>query len=129
MERKKKILIVEDEAINALSLSSKLKSLGYDVCELAATGEQAIKDVEKERPDLILMDIILSGEMDGIEAAREIRVRYDIPIIFLTGYYDEGILDETKGVASSAILLKPFGPNAIETAIDRAFQKDKSHLR
>lgn len=126
MERKKKIMIVEDEAINAMSLRTKLKSLGYEVCELAATGEQAIRDVERERPDLILMDITLSGEMDGIEAARQIRLRHDIPIIFLTGYYDEEILDETKGVGSTAILLKPFGPNAVEMAIDQALQNIKA---
>ena len=66
MERVKKIMIVEDESISAISLRTKLKSLGYEVCELLSTGDQAVKDVKKEKPDLVIMDIVLAGKMDGI---------------------------------------------------------------
>ena len=128
MERKTKILIAEDESIAAMSLRTKLKNMGYEVCELLSTGEQAVKSVEQEKPDLVIMDIILAGKIDGIEAIKEIQSRYDIPVIFVTGYYDEGILKDAEKVDSSTLLLKPFGPDDIEMAIDKILNENKSHL-
>ena len=123
-----RIMIVEDESIIGMSLQTKLKNLGYEVCELVATGEQAIKEVEQQKPDLVIMDIILAGKMDGIEAVKEIQSRYDIPVIFVTGYYDEGMLKAAEKVQSSTLLLKPFGPDDIEMAIDKTLNEHKSYL-
>ena len=125
-KRKKKVLIVEDESITAMSLRTKLKSSGYEVCELLSTGEQAVKNVEEEKPDLVIMDVILAGKMDGIEAVKEIQSRYDIPVIFVTGYYDEEMLKDAEKVDSSILLLKPFGPDDIETAIEKILHEHKS---
>ncbi|MBW1723014.1 MAG: response regulator [Deltaproteobacteria bacterium] len=120
---KAKIMIVEDEAITAVSIRRVLMIQGYEVCELAATGEQAIERVEKERPDLVLMDILLAGSMDGIEAAREIQRRLDIPVVFLTGYHDEDLLEKTRHLKSVSFLLKPFNPQDVQWEIDQALQK------
>lgn len=81
-----KILIVEDENIIALNIKKKLKSFGYSIPAIASTGEEALKLTEIILPDLILMDIMLKGEMNGVEAAEQIRKRFDIPIIYLTAY-------------------------------------------
>lgn len=117
---KAKILIVEDEGITATSLSTTLRRLGYQVCELISTGEEAVKSVEQENPDLVIMDILLAGKMDGIEAAKKIRSRHDMPILFLTGYSDAEILEKTGEVEYSTFVTKPTNPDEIAVAIDQA---------
>src|SRR5674536_223407 len=86
------ILVVEDEAIVATDITQRLKRGGYDVPAVAATGEAALRMIEELHPDLVLMDILLKGEKDGIETAREIEDQFEIPIIFLTGQADESTL-------------------------------------
>ena len=88
---KAKILIVEDEMISAAALRSELKGTGYDVCALASSGEKAIKIAETEHPDVVLMDVRLRGEMDGVESSREIRSRVGAPSIFMSGYSMEAV--------------------------------------
>ncbi len=83
-----RILIVEDEAIIAKEMENQLQDLGYEVTSIVDTGEKAIERAEEDKPDLILMDIRIKGEMDGIEAAEEIRNRFGIPDIFSTAYLD-----------------------------------------
>ena len=78
------ILVVEDEKIVALEIVDRLKNIGYKVPESASTGEEAIQKASEVRPDLVLMDIKLKGDMDGIEAAEKIRSRYGIPVVYLT---------------------------------------------
>lgn len=97
-----KILIVEDEVLFAMDLGQRLKDEGYELCEPALRGKEAIKIAEEERPDLVLMDVNLRGEVSGIDAAGEIRSRFGIPVIFLTGYSDEN----TK---RAAMLVEPIG--------------------
>ena len=82
-----RLLIVEDEAIVARDLQGRLKRLGYDVCGIVATGADAIAAAVQHRPDLVLMDIVLKGDMDGIEAAQVINRDHQIPIVFLTAWY------------------------------------------
>jgi len=82
-------MIVEDEAIIAMETESQLKSLGYEVTSIVDTGEKAIKKAEIDKPDLILMDIRIKGDMDGIDAAEIIRNRFGIPIVFSTAYLDK----------------------------------------
>ena len=84
-----KILITEDEGIVALDLQSTLEGMGYSVVAVASFGEEAIEKAEKTQPDLVLMDIMLAGDMDGVTAAEQIHDQLHIPVIFLTAYADD----------------------------------------
>ena len=95
-----KILIVEDEGIEALDIQQRLVSLGYPLPEIALSGEEAMTKAKEICPDLVLMDIKLHGEMDGVTAAQQIRDRLGIPIIYLTAYADERTLQREIGRAS-----------------------------
>ena len=123
MEQKIKILIVEDEAIGALSLKRVLMRAGYHVCEPVSTGEEAVKRAKQEKPDLVIMDVFLRGEMDGIEAAMNIRSLYDIPILFVSGYAEEELSIKIKFVERSILLSKPFVPEEFLSAINQSLQK------
>jgi CheY-like chemotaxis protein len=115
-----KVLVVEDENIVALEIKSRLKKLGYIVPSVASTGEEAISRAEAFSPDLVLMDIMLKGNMDGIEAARQIREKMDIPIIYLTAYADGETLERAKVTAPYGYILKPFEENDLRTSIEIA---------
>ena len=121
MPRKKKILIVEDEAIFATSMQRVLIKSGYDVSEPVATGEEAVERAKEETPDLVIMDVMLEGEIDGIEAAVDIRARHDIPIVFISGYQEEKLLKRAKSVGSSIYLIKPITPQDLELAVNQFF--------
>ena len=86
---KTKILIVEDEVIIAMEVESQLQGLGYEVTSIVNTGENAIKKAAEDKPDLILMDIRIKGELDGIDTAEVIRNKFGIPVIFSTAYLDQ----------------------------------------
>ena len=118
-----KILIVEDEAIVALDLVHRLRSLGYIVSGSTATGEQAIQSAEDVRPDLVLMDIRLYGDMNGIEAAAYLRDRFDLPIIFVTAYSDNDVLKQALMVGASRFLLKPFEDEELRDAVESILGK------
>ncbi len=115
-------MIVEDEAIVALEMKSSLSSIGYETCKIVNSGKKAIDGVEQEKPDIVLMDIIIKGEMDGIEAAREIRSRHDIPIIFTTGCEDEETRKRAEEVKPIAYLIKPVETEDIKLAIEKALE-------
>lgn len=119
---KAKIMIVEDEAIVALNMKSELSDMDYEICKLVTSGEDAVKNVEHEKPDVILMDIILNGKISGIEAAREIRSRHNIPIIFLTGCEDETTRELAEEVDPVDYLIKPVEMYDLGLAIDKALQ-------
>ena len=106
--QKAQILIVEDDGIVAMDIESRLKKLGYSVSGTVIYGEKAIEKVEELSPDLVLMDIVLKGEMDGIEAAEIIRSRFDVPVIFLTAYADEERFERAKLTIPFGYILKPF---------------------
>jgi len=91
-----KIVVVEDEAVVALDIKSKLEAAGYIVAGIAASGEEAVELVGQVNPDLVLMDIRLRGKVDGIDAARQIRARHDLPVVYLTAYADEMTLERAK---------------------------------
>jgi len=101
-----RILVVEDERITAEDIKDGLKSLGYEVPAVVHSGEEAVKKAEELQLDLILMDIKLEGEMDGIEAAREIKKHLDIPVIYLTAYSDESTVERAKKTEPSGYILK-----------------------
>ncbi len=88
--------MVEDEAIIAKDIQRRLGKNGYEVTSIVSTGSGAVKKVEQDQPDLVLMDIVLPGEFDGIDAARLIRSKYDIPIIYVTAYADQDVLGDYR---------------------------------
>jgi two-component system cell cycle sensor histidine kinase/response regulator CckA len=120
---KTKILVVEDEAIIARDLQRRLVSQNYAVTAAVSTGEDAIHRAETDSPDLVLMDIVLLGEMDGVEAAGHIRSRFDIPVVYVTAYADEKILERAKVTEPFGYILKPFDDRELRSVIEMALYK------
>ncbi|MGV1099386.1 response regulator [Thiovibrio sp. JS02] len=120
---KAKILVVEDEWIIANDIKDSLIDMGYRVTAIASSGEEAMARAEEEPPDLMLMDIVLKGSMTGIDTARAILARRDIPVIFLTAYDNQIMVDQAKKIPNSGYLLKPFKDRELHIAIDMALHK------
>ncbi|MBF0552921.1 MAG: response regulator [Nitrospirae bacterium] len=120
---KKSVLIVEDEFIIANSIKMALQDMGYAVTAIVSSGRQAVELAQTGSPDVILMDILLKGRMDGIEAARMIREDYDIPIIFLTSHANESLLERAKLTEPFGYLLKPFQDKELQTNIEMALYR------
>ncbi len=123
MKQKTKILIAEDEALTAMTMQDVFKKWGYDVCELVATGEEAVEIAQKELPDLVFMDIRLLGKIDGIEAARQIRSFSKASIIFMTGYIEQEVRERAEKLEPTAYLLKPVMMHKLKSIIDSALNK------
>jgi len=107
MNEKKKILIVEDEVMLSAWLKMQLEDEGFLVCGCITTGEEAVEFVQNTKPDIILMDINLVGEIDGIEAAEIITEKSKIPVIFMTGYEESEIYERAQKTKPIAYLIKP----------------------
>jgi PAS domain S-box-containing protein len=122
---KTQILIVEDASIVARDIQDTLEKLGYQVSGVVASGEAAVQHTIKRRPDLILMDIVLQGELDGIEAADRIRAQHDVPIVFLTAYEDEQTLQRAKITEPFGFILKPFKERELDIGIQIALYKHR----
>ena len=118
-----KILVVEDEIIVAEDIAFRLKKLGYAVTATVASGEEAIEKVAENQPDLVLMDIVLKGDMDGVTAAEKIRTRVDIPTVFLTAYADDKTLQRAKLTGPFGYIIKPFQQNDLRVAIEIALHR------
>ena len=118
-----KILIVEDDMITAADISMQLDQLGYEVSGITPRGEDALKSIEATRPDLILMDVNLKGNLDGIETARRIAEIHDIPLIFLTANADSATFASAKATKPYAFISKPFQKTDLEHAIALAFER------
>ncbi len=123
--KKAKILVVEDQNIVALNIRNKLKNLGYTVPATAATGEEAIRKAELTNADLVLMDIMLKGDMDGISAAQEIKSHLGIPILYLTAYTDEETLGRAKMTEPAGYISKPFKEEDLHSNIEMALHKHR----
>ncbi|NBD15032.1 MAG: response regulator [Cyanobacteria bacterium] len=121
-----KILIVEDEAVVSLDVSRRLEKMGYEVMGRIASGEEALELIEKERPDLVLMDINLQGEMDGIETATKLYKEYNLPVIYLTAYAGESTLERAKESKPYGYILKPFKERELHAAIEIAISRHKT---
>jgi PAS domain S-box-containing protein len=122
---KETLLIVEDEAIIAKDLQLKLNNLGYNIPKVVSSGEKAIETTKEITPDLILMDIKLDGEIDGIEASMKIKENYDIPIIFLTAFGDNKTIEQVKLSESEGYILKPFNLQELHSNIQIILHKHK----
>ena len=123
-----RILIVEDEQLVADDLRETLEYLGYSVAALVASGEDAIHKVESVQPDLVLMDIRLAGEMDGIEASVAIQSRFQVPVIYLTANADRSTLERVKATQPFGYILKPFDERILATTIDIAVSRHQAEV-
>jgi PAS domain S-box-containing protein/putative nucleotidyltransferase with HDIG domain len=123
---KARILIVEDDNIVVLELRDRLQRLGYAAVGAASYGQEAIARVAEMHPDLVLMDIGLKGTVDGVEAAQEIRTRFDIPVVYLTAYANEDTLQRAKITEPYGYVVKPFQERELHTAIEIALYKHKT---
>jgi CheY-like chemotaxis protein len=120
-----RILVVEDEAIIAFCLQETLTRLGYDVVGVIAFGEEALQKVSETPPDLVLMDVQLAGDMDGIEAAAEIQAQFDVPVVYLTGYVKEDTLLQQSKTAAFYYLDKLARDQELQATIEMALQQRK----
>lgn len=120
-----RIQVVEDENIVAKDLAGRLTSLGYEVTGIAGTGEDAIAKALSDRPDLVLMDVRLRGEMDGVQAAEKIRDELGTAVVFLTAYSDDETLSRAKHTEPYGYLLKPFEERELRTTIEIALHRNK----
>ena len=114
------VLIVDDEAIITMQLEERLTAMGYSVVGMAASGEEAISKAKAARPDLILMDIVMPGKINGIEAAQLITDELDIPVVFVTSYADDTIIEKAKHVKPYGYIVKPFDELGLKAAIEVA---------
>lgn len=113
-----KILIVDDEAIITMQLEERLSVMGYTVAGMAASGEDAVERARQVRPDIVLMDIVMPGKMNGIEAAKIITTELDIPVVFVTAYADNAIIERAKSARPYGYIVKPFNELEIKAAIE-----------
>ena len=120
---KAKILIVEDEMISAAALRNDLRKMGYDVCAMVATGKKAIEIAETNHPDVVLMDISLRGEMNGVEAALEIRSRTGVPSIMMSGYSNDVVREMFKDGECVRLISKPVEIEDVTEAIDSVLRQ------
>ena len=113
-----KVLVVEDDSVILSIEKWRLSKLGFDVCGSAGTGAEAIECVANMQPDIVLMDIGLNGEMDGIEAAGQIKKNSTIPVIFVTAHTEGEILSRAKAVNPDGFIKKPFDDDDLRIAIE-----------
>lgn len=117
------VLVVEDESIVSKDIQHSLKKLGYNVVGAASTGDRAIELAGSEKPDIVLMDIMLKGEMNGIETAEVMKTQFGIPVIFLTAYADDSTLAKAKITEPYGYIIKPFKEVDLHTTIEMALYK------
>lgn len=120
---KPKILIAENENIIAIDIKNTLHRIGFEVLDIVSSGEEVLRKIKDEVPDLILMDISLDGALDGIETAEILSAKYDIPVIYMTGLNTRETIQRAKITEPYGFLLKPFDSREIEIAIEMAFIK------
>jgi PAS domain S-box-containing protein len=126
---KSRILVVEDEILVREDIEDCLAGLGHEVVSVASTGAEALRKIPTARPDLILMDIRLKGDMDGIEAARQIRTNFRLPVIFLTAHADDATLQRAKAADPLGYIVKPFAETTVNAVIETAMHKHELDRR
>ncbi len=118
-----RVLIVEDETLVAEELRERLSRFGYSVIAAVDTADEGIAIATREHPDLVLMDIRLRGEKDGVQAAQEIRQQVDVPIVFVTAYSDRRTVERASQTEHDAYVLKPFHRRELQSTIEVAMQR------
>ena len=127
--RSHQIMIVEDEEIVVADVRASVEKMGYGICATAASGEEAIRMAGSGRPDLVLMDIVLKGGMDGIAAATRIKELYGIPVVYLTAFGDDELLQRAKVSEPSGYIMKPYRDRELQIAIEIAIYKKRAEER
>lgn len=125
MRKKARILVVEDEHVIAEDIARILRNFGYEVPAIVSSGEDSIKIVKKSPPDLVLMDIMLEGEMNGIEAAGQIYSHFGVPVVYITAYADDERLERAKQTGPFGYILKPFEGRELYSSVEMALYKHK----
>src|ERR1700751_2851413 len=123
-----RVMVVEDEGVIALNIKRRLISLGYEVPASAASGLEALEKLQETRPDIVLMDIHIEGDMDGIETAAQIPEHFHIPVIFLTAYWGDDTLGRAKAIKPYGYLLKPFSERELHATIQMALERRKTDM-
>src|SRR5579862_7391440 len=118
-----KVLVVEDEGLIAHDIASRLEALGHQVVATVGTAEEAVD--QSAGADLVLMDIHIDGQRDGIIAAQEVRARHHVPVVFLTAHADRSTLERAKAVGPYGYIVKPLGPASLNTSIEMAIYKHR----
>src|SRR5688572_1615359 len=113
-----KILIVEDEQVVAHDIALSLRALGYHVTKVTSSADECFSAVQEELPDLVLMDIHIDGDVDGVHAARELHQRFQLPVIFLTAYADDATMTRAKETAPIGYVIKPFRRSDLKSAVE-----------
>jgi CheY-like chemotaxis protein len=121
---KTNIMVVEDEGVVSIDIQNMLRNAGYEIAAVAFRGEDAVKKAAESNPDLVLMDIGLKGELDGIEAARKIRDNLQIPVVFLTGFADEATMARAQEVNPSGFIIKPISEEELKNTLDEILKKN-----
>lgn len=120
-----RILVVEDEPNVAEVMRARLESFGYEVCYIAASDMEAIQAAESLVPDIVIMDIKIKGNLDGIDSARQIRSRIEVPIIYLTSYSDDRLLRRAQSTEPFGYLVKPYEANQLKITVEMALFKHR----
>lgn len=115
-----RVLIVEDEAISAMAFRYMLEAMGFAIIGVVARGDHAVELCERERPDLVLMDIKLRSDMDGVEAARLIRARHSIPVILVTAYSHAELIERHENTLGFPLIVKPVDERELSLAVTAA---------
>lgn len=119
-------MLVEDEIITATALKKSLENLGYAISAVVDSGEDAIAKAGEDKPDLVIMDITLKGEMDGIEAAKVIRSKFEIPVIYLSAHSEDSILERAKITEPFGYIIKPYQIRELHITIEMGLYKHKA---
>ena len=122
---KHKIVVVEDEGLIAADLESRLKAAGYSVTGTADSAPQALKLIRATSPDLVLMDIRIKGDMDGIQVADQVRQEFDVPVVYLTAYEDRGTLERASQTQAFGYIKKPIASSSLRGSIEMAIAKHR----
>ena len=122
MARAIKVLVVEDEAVVAMSVKMTLMGHGYDVMPIAISADSALVLTAQFHPDVVLMDIKIKGDKDGIETAKLISSHYKIPIIYTTAFHDEDTVKRANATAPAGYLIKPYSNNELFMSIEKAYE-------
>lgn len=125
MKSPARILVVEDESIVAFNLQQRLEQLGYDVPAIAVSGQESLDLIDETRPDLVLMDIHIQGDMDGIDVASRLRETHAVPVIYLTAYSEDSTLERARQTGPYGYLLKPFSERELHATIQMAFERHR----
>jgi len=117
------VLLVEDDNIIAKVAEWRLKNLGYNLCGRASTGAEAMELVVRNKPDIVLMDINIKGEIDGIETAKMIKKGFNIPVVYVTSHSDGPTLERAKATHPDGFIMKPFEDDDLRVAIELALKR------